>query len=329
MERRTNPQGNTQPNTHSNLTVEQVLKMQSISASRRSSPNAQPEAHAPQQRSESISTKSSRRPRAPATAAISKDLKGTRTNRCPPAGTDEAKQRTLKASFARCKDEATKAKFLAKHNLKPEDMEKSIKGKQRIDAKEKEVFSSRKRSAEASDVGPPIALPRKRQAQSEECRIRQPPQVVVDPEVHRRRTAFDVIINQPFHQHQLKASEAYYYGKGRLHKFCLIARIFNVEKTTESVASRDYICLTTLRHPEMNGLQALQTIYELLYTVQLNAGAMKCEIQHAAESITRGDPWICPLLSSSMITSLVSAPLQGAELVHGRHDLTCESGKSS
>jgi len=281
----------------------------------------------PQQAMESspIGTQKPRRPRAVAAASATDS---TRPNRCPPAGTPEAKARTLKASYARCKDDAARAKFLAKHNLTAEDMQPiGVSSKTNDPSMEPSDESVSRRVSRRSE--PHESIPKRARTQA----YSTVPDVDHEPEVLRRRMALDRLIREPVHQRTLREAEAYYYGRGgRPHTFCLIVRLRHTENTTEEVYPSDYICLGGMQHPAMTGLQALHTVHALLNLIQNNAASLRCEIQAAANSWEKNEPAGCPLLLSLMRPSLRTSPLKGA-VVFDRGsscpNISCQSGSLS
>ena len=200
-------------------------------------------------------TQKPRRPKAvaaaSATAPASNDPPSTRPNQCPPVGTPDANPTTLKASYARCKDDAARAKFLAKHNLTAEDMQPTVVSSKTSDP-----------SMEPSDVSKSVSRRVSKRSELQESipkRARTQaytvPDVEHEPEVLRRRMVLDLLIREPVHQRTLREAEAYYYGRGGgPHRFCLIVRLRNTENTTEEVYPSDYICLEGMQHPAMTDL---------------------------------------------------------------------------
>ena len=255
-----------------------------------------------------IGTQKPRHPRVLAAASAS-DPPSTRPNRCPPAGTPEAKARTLKASYARCKDDAARAKFLAKHDLTAEDMQPiGVSSNTNGPSMEPSDESVSRQVSRRSEPQEPIPKRARTQAYPVPDVDHEP-----DPEVIRRRMALDHLIREPVHQRTLREAKAYYYGRGgRPHTFCLIVRLRHTENTTEEVYPSDYICLGGMQHPAMTGLQALHTLHALLNLIQNNAGSLRCEIQAAADSLEKNEPWDCHLLLSLMHPSLTTSPLEGA-----------------
>lgn len=256
------------------------------------------------------------------------DLTPTRTNRCPAAGTDEAKKRTLKASYARCKDDAARAKFLGKHNLRAEDLQSS---------KEKTPTPSlRKRKSETREVSAELSGGQQQQGFSEN----RPTGVVQDlvqriqsvaaqdVETEQRRAVFISRISVPIVEDEINARFEYYLGRGRPHTFVLVVRGHNVGNTTEDVTYGDYIDLTMMT-ANLNGLQSLQTTHEILTTIRHNADAVRCEIQHLANPESRQESRrLSPFLPSAMLSSVAPIYRDRAEICPQGHRISPATGTS-
>jgi hypothetical protein len=261
------------------------------------------------------------------TQTLSNDLTSTRTNRCPAAGTDEAKQRTLKASYARCKDDVARTRFLEKHGLKAEDMESS---KMTTPATSERNRSSKinKASAKTPNHQQLGGFTESQHSSKLHYLVRAIEEhVTQDPEVQRRRAVLYSRINAPAVQNKINATVDYYLGRGRPHIFILIARVQNMEKTAEEVALGDYIGFIIMKIAELNGLQALQTTHEILATIRHNADAVRCELQYMAFSEKQANgQWLPQLLPNAMLSSLPPGRISRAEIFGQGHSISLDTG---
>src|SRR2546423_1945505 len=151
--------------------------------------------------------------------------------------------------------------------------------------------------------------------------------VTQDPEIQRRRAVLYSRINTPVVQNQINTTVDYYLGRGRPHTFILIARVQNMEKTTEEVALGDYISFTIMKVAELNGLHALQTTHEILTTIRHNGDAVRFELQYMAASEKQPNgQWLSQLLPNAMLSSLPPYHISRAEILGQGHSISLDTG---
>lgn len=321
--------------TRTNPRIQNELGMQHSTFNPHSTPAPTPSHHIPSQKPVGDTPAPKvKPPRADTKAAagkkqtLSKDLTSTRTNRCPAAGTDEAKKRTLKASYARCKDDVARTRFLEKHNLKAEDMESSKKNTPAPPSQKKRSTKTNKVSAKIDSNQQLRGFPEHQPSDELHYLVRALEEYSTqDPETQRRRAILYSRINAPIVQNQIHATIDYYLGRGRPHTFILIARVQNVEKTTDDVALGDYNGFTIMNIAELNGLQALQTTHEILTTIRHNADAVRCELQYlvASEKHENGRR-LSVLLPNAMLSSLPPCHISRAEILGQGHSISLDTG---
>jgi hypothetical protein len=188
-----------------------------------------------------------------------------RTNRCPLPGTKEARDRTLMASWARCKTSEKQRELLRKRGI-TEEQWKTIQANSKRRSRSKEKRNSR---PEESSVEKPEGCPRK---QSD---VNLPP----IGEVLRGSGWgwMDSWFNDSRLIEESMQINRYYSGDGRPHLFCVIARYSNFEDHDNS-GPTDYWCVAAARHANLNGNQALLLTSEVLSAIRHNPGPIRCEL---------------------------------------------------
>ena len=275
--------------THSNPTLEQVIAQQKLQASQH------PPAILPRPASEPpiqvipAAPKSStrRRKRSP-------DDTRPRPNRCPLPGTEEAKYRTLMASMARCKSDAKKKELLQKRGITEEEFRNM-------------ASKPKKRSPSAENKGNIEQTPTHSPPQWETERYYLPglPEVLG----YQGRPQESWMDDPMLYEEGMRINH-YYFGHGRPHLFCVIARFQNFAED-ENSKPYDYQFLSAIRHTCLNGNQALRLTAEILSAIQQNPGSIRCELAKPERC------WEWMLLDSILSSCCASISLQEPEILTG------------
>lgn len=187
-----------------------------------------------------------------------------RPNRCPLPGTKEAKNRTLMASYARCKTVEKQRELLQKRDITEEEFRAMRRAK---------PSKKRARSTEQANLS---------SASSPEHNLSLPENEINLPsirEIFREMAWRESWLNDSNLLQDGMEINQYYSGKGRKHLFCVIARYRNLHEQFDFSGPNDYWCVSSARHACLNGNQALRMVIEILSAIQHNSGPIRYELE--------------------------------------------------
>jgi hypothetical protein len=209
-------------------------------------------------------------------------------NGCPDPGTEAAFNRTLHASYSRCKTDEAKRLFRASKQLpedwEPEPPKENRKKKYKPAAQDN---TKRQRTASPQNRDQPVTempLPPINSAFSPETLG-----VWVDPVAEEQRWI-----------------QQYYEGLKTPHLFCVIARVANEYEKEDKSNRRDYHCFSAVLHPFLDGSQALGFTHNFLSAIRSNSGALRCELNQAVQSYHSKTDFTNCLLDSTLISCFPS-----------------------
>ena len=278
--------------TYPNPTLEEVIAQQKAFVHQQPSSKHHPQQILPRPTNKDHPAPEERSRSKPAARNVAKSTMESKSkehlNKCPLPGTIAAKFRTIEASLTRCTTDDKRLMLLAKKGLTMEQYEE-IKAQRAAEVATKKPRSKAKAKAVANGTTARATRSSTTSTPSAHKRHRQTGlQTEVLPPLREflsglwgqggRQWIEDEYL-WPLLVLQATQINQYHSGPGSAHLFCIIARFQNVEEKYDVSQNWDYACCSAIKHPNLNGNEALRLTASILSAIQHNAEAVRCDLQ--------------------------------------------------
>lgn len=290
--------------THPNPTLEEVLAQQQALIHQQPSSRHHPPQILPRPINKDHPAPEERSRSKPAAQKVTKSTMESKSkehqNKCPLPGTIAAKFRTIEASLTRCTTQDKRLMLLAKKGLTMEQYEE-LKAQRATEAAAKKPRSKAKAKAAAN--GTIARATRSSTTSTPSAHTRHRHTGLQTEDLSPLREFLGSLWGQGGRQWiedqylwpqlvlQAKQINQYYSGPRGAHLFCIMARFQNVEEKYEVSQDWDYVCCSAIRHPNLNGNEALRLTASILSTIQHNAGAVRCDLQSGHKLFAETHTW--------------------------------------